>query len=89
MRCFDAYKISSIEGDEKMDDFDKACSSLIGEVDEILKQANDETNAANTEMKEMVSSSISSSIIIVLLALALSILIAFSIARWLNNSLKN
>ena len=85
---FEAYKVSSVEGDAIMSEFDDANASLISEVDKLLKEANDETIAANTEMKEMVSSSINSSIIIVILALAISVLIAFFIVRWLNNSLK-
>ncbi|MBK7632410.1 MAG: hypothetical protein IPJ23_17225 [Ignavibacteriales bacterium] len=64
---FDGYKISSDEGDSKMGEFDNACSVLIKDIDELLKITEEKTTTSNTEMADMVSSSVSTTIVFVLL----------------------
>jgi methyl-accepting chemotaxis protein len=85
---FEAYKTDPKLGDAIMKDFDTANSDLINSMTEMLNEADSETAKANTEMSEMVLSSIRSSIIIILLVLFLSISISFFVTRWLNNSLR-
>jgi len=84
-----SYLISADEGNIKMDEFDKSCSSLFSDVEHILADSERDTKNSKAEITGMVTSGSSITIIIFVIAVGLSILISFLITNWISKALKN
>lgn len=86
-KMYEAYNISQSDGDRLMEDFDKAGSFLLIELDKLVTLSENKKVEANDEMISMIDNAIITSLVIVIIAAIITIFISLLLTKWINKAL--